>query len=254
MPDTESVTCPRCGFEQPLSAECARCGVIFSKIRSPLPPPVLNSASSETSGGLSPITWLLLFVAVGIGSASFVMSRGEDSVKPESPLPGSPLEVEVPTIPSTSSSNPFPAPLPVAAPREEVRELKPARFPYTWYEGNRGYLEAMHEASVDSKPLAVYFYTDRCPYCRELDQELLVTPQVRDKLQYLVKVRINPERGAAEAEIARRYGVRGYPSFFVQPSAQATATKIAPMFRGSDGWYLHTPEEFSSLCWSAARL
>ncbi|HKV09506.1 MAG TPA: thioredoxin family protein, partial [Thermoanaerobaculia bacterium] len=134
------------------------------------------------------------------------------------------------------------------------RERRPARFPTVWYEGATGYQKAMREAREDGTPVAVYFYTDWCGYCQQLDQELLSTPGVQEPFRYLVKVKINPEMGSAEQELAERYKVEGYPSFFILPSADDRARKVSGMVADGDGWRWRTPEDFVAVCYKAARI
>jgi thiol:disulfide interchange protein len=174
------------------------------------------------------------------------------------------MEASEPTDPRpvrrAASSDQASAPAPaIAADGQAVfekpqRERRPARFPTTWYEGHTGYQKALQEAKEDGTPLAVYFYTDWCGYCRQLDAELLSKPEVQQPFQYLVKVKINPERGQEERAIADQYGVTGYPSFFVLPSADGQAERVAGQVQEGDGWRLRTPEEFVARCEKAAEL
>lgn len=234
MAATEHVTCRRCGFEQPSATECARCGVIFSKLRAEPPRPdavsitTRPSAKTKRGGGLA-VVRVMLAVAAGLAAPMVLKGCRDSAITPTSIVQA--------VLRAGESS-----------------ELKPVRAPYTWYEGNDGFIAALKEAEEDGKPLAIYFYTDWCPYCQELDAKLLATAEVRDKLQYLVKVRINPERGSAEMELAKRYSVEGYPSFFVQPSAYGGTQQIEPVVKNGDGWSLLSPEKFNSACWRAARL
>ncbi|HEY9419830.1 MAG TPA: thioredoxin family protein [Thermoanaerobaculia bacterium] len=129
---------------------------------------------------------------------------------------------------------------------------KLARSGSTWHEGAAGFREAMKEAEADGLPVAVYFYTDWCPYCRQLNTELLAKPAVEEHFKRVVKVRINPEKGAAEREVANQYKVRGYPAFFVHPSAKGTAVQVQGQVREGNGWRVKTPEEFVATVRAAA--
>ncbi len=111
---------------------------------------------------------------------------------------------------------------------------------YTWYEGANGFERGIEEAQQEGKALAVYFYTDWCPYCRELERDLLSRAKVEDFLKYLVKIRVNPESGRRERLLANEYGVHGYPSFFIQSAPGATPRKI----RRTDRDGLKSPEDF----------
>jgi len=49
--DIESVTCPKCGFEQPESPECANCGIIFDKWKAQKQADALAADSAAWGGG-----------------------------------------------------------------------------------------------------------------------------------------------------------------------------------------------------------
>jgi len=116
----------------------------------------------------------------------------------------------------------------------------PATVNYSWYEGATGYRLGVEEAQRDGKALAIYFYTDWCPYCKELERDLLSRAAVEDFLKSKVKIRVNPEQGANERAVANKYGVRGYPSFFIQTDIGSPPRKI----QRTRGERLKTPEEF----------
>lgn len=121
---------------------------------------------------------------------------------------------------------------------------KLARSGATWHEGAAGFREAMKEAQADGLPVAVYFYTDWCPYCRQLNNELLTKQSVVEHFKGVVKVRINPEKGTAERQLASQYKVTGYPSFFMHPTAKGAPVRIQGQVREGNGWRLRTPAEF----------
>jgi thiol-disulfide isomerase/thioredoxin len=95
--------------------------------------------------------------------------------------------------------------------------------------------------------MVVYFWAGWCPYCQALDSKYLPTAPVQEYLREVIKVRIYPEQGPAERELARQYNVRGYPSFFIIRNASAKPKKVHP-FRGSRNW---TPEQFAAACQKA---
>lgn len=128
-------------------------------------------------------------------------------------------------------------------------DSSPTKTPsLTWYEGASGFQQGIEEAEREGKTLAVYFYTDWCGYCRQLESELLNRVKVEEFLKYLVKIRVNPESGSRERSLANAYGVRGYPSFFIQSTPGSTPQKIRRTDRGG----LKSPEEFVSTLERAA--
>src|SRR3989442_1570462 len=103
-----------------------------------------------------------------------------------------------------------PARLTSAAVSRTAALPRPARA--SWYEDAAGYEYALRRQRSDHAPVLVYFRTDWCPHCRALDG-LLDSPEVRSHLSDYLKVRINPEHGAAERRLfEKEYGSRGDPA------------------------------------------
>jgi len=118
-------------------------------------------------------------------------------------------------------------------------------FDEPWLNDASGYNRAIELQRELKVPLIVYFYTDWCPYCHELDASYFPNPAVQDYLRGVVKVRINPENGPAEREIADRFSVTGYPRFYVIRTPTAVPRNLQPFRRG--GVHL-TPEQFAMSC------
>lgn len=118
-----------------------------------------------------------------------------------------------------------------------------------WLYGSTGYARALELQRELKVPLVVYFYADWCGYCRALDSQYLPAAPVQQYLRGVVKVRINPEDGPAEEEIASRYGVTGYPSFFILRNLSAPPRKVSPFRRSGANL---TPAEFATVCEQAA--
>jgi thiol-disulfide isomerase/thioredoxin len=118
-----------------------------------------------------------------------------------------------------------------------------------WLSNASGYNRALELQRELKVPLVVYFYTDWCPYCHELDAEYLPNPAVQEYLRGVVKVRINPENGPAEREIADRFGVRGVPRFYVIRSPSSAPKNLQPFRLGGASL---TPEQFAMACQQVA--
>jgi thiol-disulfide isomerase/thioredoxin len=116
-----------------------------------------------------------------------------------------------------------------------------------WLQGAEGYERAIKLQKEQNVPMVVYFWAGWCPYCQALDSKYLPTAPVQEYLREVIKVRIYPEQGPAERELARRYNVQGYPSFFIIRNASAKPKKVHP-FRGSKNL---TPEQFAAACQKA---
>ena len=114
-----------------------------------------------------------------------------------------------------------------------------------WLYGAVGYARAIELQRELNVPLVVYFYADWCPYCRTLDNQYLPAAPVQEYLRRVVKVRINPEQGKAEYEIAARYGVKGYPTFLIMNHASSSPRNVNPFRRGGSNL---TPDQFANAC------
>ncbi|MCM3871059.1 MAG: thioredoxin family protein [Pyrinomonadaceae bacterium] len=113
-----------------------------------------------------------------------------------------------------------------------------------WLNGAAGYARAVELQKQLNVPLVVYFYTDWCPYCRTLDNKYLPSAPVQDYLRGVVKVRINPEHGQAERALSNRFGVNGYPSFFVMRHSATRPVNVHPFRKVGN----LTPTEFANAC------
>lgn len=94
-----------------------------------------------------------------------------------------------------------------------------------WLDNANGYARGRDQAAHSSKPMVIYFYTDWCPYCRKFEKNTLIQPEVQKVLSSFVKVRINPEKGSREGQIADQYHVDGYPAVFFENPASKQVTQ-----------------------------
>ncbi len=121
-----------------------------------------------------------------------------------------------------------------------------------WFAGADGFAEATKVHEGRGKPMWVYFYTDWCGYCRRLDREILSSDAVSASLDDVVAVRINPEQGPQEQALASRFGVTGFPSFFVIGNEAGRPREVPPFHREGKQWMALTPAEFVTACRAAA--
>jgi thiol-disulfide isomerase/thioredoxin len=84
-----------------------------------------------------------------------------------------------------------------------------------WLNGPDGLVAGITAAEQDGKVLLVYFYTDWCGYCRQLEKTVLDTPAFAEFVAAQAAVRVNPEKGPRERDMASFYDVRGFPALFV---------------------------------------
>lgn len=114
-----------------------------------------------------------------------------------------------------------------------------------WYQGPSGYERAKSEQAASGAPMLVYFGTDWCPHCRELETGLLSHDATTEVLEPLPKVQINPEKNRASAHLGRQYRVRGYPSLFLV-TADGKTTKLSVHRKSAGGSRLMTAAELRS--------
>ena len=78
---------------------------------------------------------------------------------------------------------------------------------------------ALKRAKKEDKPVVLYFFTSYCSYCQAMDKEVLAEKEISTTLKKnLVYQRIYVEK---REELARFYGVRGYPTTtFLEPNGQ----------------------------------
>jgi len=99
------------------------------------------------------------------------------------------------------------------------------------YQDAAGYAQALREHERTGKPVALYFYVDWCKYCAQLERGILSRSKVKQYLETILYVSVNPEHGKAEEALFDKFEGRGYPTFLIlaknQP-AQEISTSVAP--------------------------
>ena len=117
----------------------------------------------------------------------------------------------------------------------------PAFSSSEWFHGASGYDDAMEDAKMDKKPLILYFNTEWCKLCKKMNSTYLANYEIEEFLRDIPKVEIDPDDGAGEKALAKKYSVAGYPTFFVLVPSFGEKTKtIYPFRKGYD----LTPDEF----------
>lgn len=110
-----------------------------------------------------------------------------------------------------------------------------------WSHGASGYNDAIQEAKNEGKPLILYFHTEWCKWSKKMNNDYLASYNVKDFLRDIPKVEINPDKGADEKALTKKYNVTGYPSFLVSvPSVDSKTERLYPLKEGTD-W---TTDEF----------
>jgi Tfp pilus assembly protein PilF len=102
----------------------------------------------------------------------------------------------------------------------------------TWFEGSDGFLRAKQEQKDTQASLLMFFETGKCPDCRLLESGF-GGPNVEPFLAGVLKVRVSPDRSAADRELARSMEVRGFPSVLVIAKPDARPVKVRALSRDS---------------------
>jgi len=79
---------------------------------------------------------------------------------------------------------------------------------------------AIERAEERTSPIVAVFETGWCGYCKKMNKTTFKDPQVVDRLNELVAVKVNAEDGSERdgysgRDLAARYGVSGYPTLMV---------------------------------------
>ncbi|CCY75662.1 thioredoxin family protein [Brachyspira aalborgi] len=71
---------------------------------------------------------------------------------------------------------------------------------------------AIKKAKSKNLPIMIDIYTDWCIWCKELDKNTYANEKVIETAKKIVSVKLNPETSKEGEEIAKKYGVKGYPT------------------------------------------
>ncbi len=266
------IPCPVCGHNRATDGICERCGVAFSGFVKPSRDAEPGDVTGLLRGLAIAAGVLLLLVVIGAAlilrqriapgpeqDAGLLTTELPTAEPAAAELPEE-LPAELPSEPTPEDPRPaggltaaellaqgedaeptgIPTGIPLPPPewdestaeRPEVslaidRPVRPG-----WYDGADGYRTAIEQRALRAAPMVLYFRTDWCPYCRRFDEEYLANQDVANWLSAAQRVQVNPESGADELALARRFGVRGYPAFFVIRADEGEARRVHPYRKG----------------------
>ncbi len=104
----------------------------------------------------------------------------------------------------------------------DVSEDLPAP-PTAWQSGPEGY-----QAAVDAgQPTLVYFSTDWCHYCKNLDRNVLHDPSVDAALAGVARVRVNPESSTPASSLYQRFRGTYVPLIYLVTAHGDGTDKVA---------------------------
>jgi thiol:disulfide interchange protein len=106
-----------------------------------------------------------------------------------------------------------------------------------------GYVAALRLQKETGKSIALYFYTDWCPYCARLERGVLSSDGVKQYLNEILYVSVNPEHGETEEALFASFKGTGFPTFLILTKDQS-ARKI---------WTSSSPDAFLKACQAATK-
>jgi len=198
---------------------------------------------------------VLIGVAVVVGAGVWLARRPANAPSPPEPqaeeaalaAPGlPPLVVEPVSAPapfssetevSTAEAPPAAVAMPPVSARCRIADGRaPAvsrQVPPNWLTGASGYEDAVRRRRSTAAPMVVYFFADWCPYCKQVENELFAKSDVeRYFSRATIRVRVNPEENASNRSLADRFGVDGYPSFFILGAGGDEPVKCTLIVKG----------------------
>jgi thiol:disulfide interchange protein len=149
----------------------------------------------------------------------------------------------VQTVVIRGQGTPAPPPAVVKTASKPVADNSRASARSTRYQDSAGYEEALREHERTGKPVALYFYADWCKYCAQLERGILSQSEVKQYLETILYVCVNPEHGKAEAALFEKFDGRGYPTFLILAKNRPTQEIPTSV----------PPEAFLQECREAAR-
>ncbi len=100
-----------------------------------------------------------------------------------------------------------------------------------WFEDAPGHKQALELQSRHGVPLLIFFYADWNDECTFLWKELLGTGDFKSAAKGLIKLRINPEHGKPEGQLANKYRLRRYPTTIVILQPRQEPRNVDLIFR-----------------------
>lgn len=97
------------------------------------------------------------------------------------------------------------------------------------------YDTALLKAKKEQKLVMVDVYTDWCGWCKRLDKDTYGNKEVETKLsKNFIAVKINPEKSAKNASLAKEFGTRGYPHIVFLDAAGKKLSEIGGYLPAGD--------------------
>ncbi len=265
------MTCPKCGRPRVEGPECPLCGVVYAKFRpppEPLPVPPPSAPPSSRARLPTAAVAVAALALIGLAGAATLRARRASAAASlsSSPEPGAPRAsppvappaADAPALaaeiapegqsaparePGPLATGATPAAEPASCGIYSLDDLPSAPRPPSvsseWHEGASGFRRASAEQASSGAPLLLLFHVQWCPYCRQFIGEVVPSPEMRALGERVIKVKVDAEASADDAELAKRFSVKSYPTLLLIAAPGRAPVRIS---RGA------SPREFVDNC------
>lgn len=138
-------------------------------------------------------TLVLLFVAIALGLGIFALEQGVFT----------PVNQEQDWQNTSWETKP--------EEKAEEKEQEPI--------SHKGYAGALEEAKAANMDVLIFFTADWCPHCQKMKNETLSNEKVKKALEKYILYMCNTDQ---EQNIAKSYGVKGIPAYFIIDAEKST--------------------------------
>ncbi len=100
---------------------------------------------------------------------------------------------------------------------------------FNWNAGFAGYEIAMMDAEKNGSPLIIYFYLDSDELTKKMNNEYILTDQVKNFLTDIPKVAIDADYDKKYNGLSRNLGIENFPALLISiPSLKTEIHKVHP--------------------------
>lgn len=85
---------------------------------------------------------------------------------------------------------------------------------------------ALNKAAASNKPIVLDLYTDWCHWCKVLDEQVWINEDVISFSRGQIYLKLNAEKTIDGRRLARKFGVRGFPTVIILNHKEEEIGKI----------------------------
>jgi thiol-disulfide isomerase/thioredoxin len=95
-----------------------------------------------------------------------------------------------------------------------------------WARGSTAFARARQRQTTEKVAVLLYVGVKWCGYCREFEGKVMRAPSVLTALGPVLKVHIDPDKSSGDKALARKYGVRSFPTLLLFATSDDKPKKI----------------------------